>query len=285
MKKWYKGNLHTHTTNSDGALSPEQVVLKYRDAGYDFLALTDHWVLSQNGYANGMTLLSGCEFDFGRNVRDGIYHVVALGFDSAPDITREDNVKSAIEKIHLAGGIADIAHPAWSLNTVEHLKNAADADFTEIYNSVSDLPRNCRPYSGDVIDKCAAQGLIFKLAGVDDTHWYSTDFARNFIYLAADECTPEAIKEAIKNGDFYASQGPRLSVFHADDRIIVDCPEEDEIEIATFFTDCVWDNERSVVGDCLTHIEHRLSGYESFIRVEVRDNHGNAAWSQIIPLR
>ena len=170
------------------------------------------------------------------------------------------------------------------MNTVDQLINAKEADYTEIFNSVSDFPANCRPYSGDVIDKCAARGLIFPMAGVDDSHWYKTEFARSFIYLFAEECSPEAVKDALFRGNFYASQGPRLSVFRADDRIIVDCPKEDGIEIATFFTDTVWENERSVVGENLTHIEHRLRGCESFIRVEVRNTRGETGWSQIIKL-
>ena len=42
-KKYYKGNLHTHTTNSDGKRSPEEVMAGYEALGYDYLALTDHW--------------------------------------------------------------------------------------------------------------------------------------------------------------------------------------------------------------------------------------------------
>ncbi|MEK6530721.1 MAG: PHP domain-containing protein, partial [candidate division NC10 bacterium] len=37
-----KGNLHTHTHLSDGLLSPEAVIARYRALGYDFLAITDH---------------------------------------------------------------------------------------------------------------------------------------------------------------------------------------------------------------------------------------------------
>ena len=83
------------------------------------------------------------------------------------------------------------------MNTVDQLMNAKEADYTEIFNSVSDFPANCRPYSGDVIDKCAARGLIFPMAGVDDSHWYKTEFARSFIYLFAEECSPEAVKDAL----------------------------------------------------------------------------------------
>ena len=85
MLNCYKGNLHMHTTLSDGALTPEEAVLKYKKAGYDFLALTDHWVQSENGYMSGVTMLSGCEYDFGRNTVEGVYHVVGIGFESDPE--------------------------------------------------------------------------------------------------------------------------------------------------------------------------------------------------------
>ena len=39
---WYKGNIHCHTTNSDGVLSPYQLIVEYANKGYDFLAITDH---------------------------------------------------------------------------------------------------------------------------------------------------------------------------------------------------------------------------------------------------
>lgn len=44
--RWYRGNLHTHTLWSDGDDFPDMVVDWYREAGYDFLALSDHNVLS-----------------------------------------------------------------------------------------------------------------------------------------------------------------------------------------------------------------------------------------------
>lgn len=45
--RWYRGNLHTHTLWSDGDDFPDMVVDWYREAGYDFLALSDHNVLSE----------------------------------------------------------------------------------------------------------------------------------------------------------------------------------------------------------------------------------------------
>jgi hypothetical protein len=37
-----RGNLHAHTTFSDGVLSPHRLVEAYERLGYDFLAITDH---------------------------------------------------------------------------------------------------------------------------------------------------------------------------------------------------------------------------------------------------
>lgn len=39
---WQKGNLHTHTTLSDGRKTVEEAIALYRGQGYDFLAITDH---------------------------------------------------------------------------------------------------------------------------------------------------------------------------------------------------------------------------------------------------
>lgn len=40
--QWYKGNLHCHTTNSDGRLTPAEAVELFRSHGYHFLCLSDH---------------------------------------------------------------------------------------------------------------------------------------------------------------------------------------------------------------------------------------------------
>jgi hypothetical protein len=47
--RFWRGNLHTHSNVSDGALDPEEVCRRYREEGYDFIALTDHFI-GQYGY-------------------------------------------------------------------------------------------------------------------------------------------------------------------------------------------------------------------------------------------
>ena len=87
-KIWYKGNLHTHTTNSDGAYAPEETIALYKSKGYDFLALTDHWFHGEGRQEENFLLLNGTEFDVGSTVQEGIYHIVGIGMEKAPALTK-----------------------------------------------------------------------------------------------------------------------------------------------------------------------------------------------------
>ena len=84
---WYKGNLHSHTTNSDGHLTPAESVRMFREHGYSFLAFTDH-----DRYSDYRTDFDGGDFiiipgyeasavlykDFGLKKRLKVHHVNAL---------------------------------------------------------------------------------------------------------------------------------------------------------------------------------------------------------------
>ena len=56
--RWYKGNTHTHTLNSDGDSTPDAVVQWYREHGYQFLVLTDHNFLTS---VDGLNALHGAD--------------------------------------------------------------------------------------------------------------------------------------------------------------------------------------------------------------------------------
>ena len=59
-KIWYKVGLHIHTTLSDGRKSPEEVVQIYKNAGYDAIAITDHWKYYPESEIDVLTIISGC---------------------------------------------------------------------------------------------------------------------------------------------------------------------------------------------------------------------------------
>ena len=110
---WFKGNLHTHTNNSDGDSSPEIVVDWYSNNKYDFLVLSDHnhlTILDSN--QKKLLLIPGEEITL--NVPYSI-HVNAIGIKKVIEPTiRSNKVKTLqanIDNIISAGGLAEINHP------------------------------------------------------------------------------------------------------------------------------------------------------------------------------
>lgn len=290
-RRWFKGNLHMHTTESDGALTPAEAAVLYAENGYDFIARTDHWKVGPADEFDSLLCLTGCEYNIGARPSEGVYHIVGVGMEADPRLRRgtpENPLtgQEIVETIHRFGGIAVIAHPAWSLNTPEQIlaiHRETPFDMTEIYNSTSDMPRNCRPYSGLITDMLASAGTFLPLGAADDSHLYAPwDRCRSFIWVQAESCTREAILGAIRAGRFYASQGPRLEVRFKDGKILVDC---DPVEEIVYYSDAVWTNHRSDVGTGLTHGEYTPVALDTFVRVEVKDKDGNYGWSQYIPIQ
>ena len=60
-EKMLKGNLHCHTTRSDGAIPPDELIRIYKENGYDFLALTDHRIYNFQNFApeTGIPIIAG----------------------------------------------------------------------------------------------------------------------------------------------------------------------------------------------------------------------------------
>ena len=278
-KKRYKVNLHMHTTRSDGLLSPDEAIERYRRAGYDAVALTDHWQYQNGGLENGVLILSGAEYNTRLwDCRLGVFHIVSIGTRYEPSVTLSSSPQKIIDEIHAAGGLAVLAHPAWSLNTIAQITSLHGIDTTEIYNSVSGVHESRRPDSSLIIDMLAAQGCIYPLIAADDTHYYDNDDCVAWAMVEAEECTREAIIEAVRTGKCYATQGPEVHLWREGDEMLLRCSPCSEI---VFHSNLVWE-ARTRVGENLTEARYPLHKRECFVRAEVTDQNGKRAWSQII---
>ena len=157
-------------------------------------------------------LISGCEYDIGACVQEEIYHILALGMREDPGLERGMlDVQGVIDAIHGHEGLAVLAHPAWSLNRPSHVKRLTGLDGTEIYNTVSGFPWNCRAYSGGFVDQMAAERILLPCLAGDDAHFIREE-TQSFIYVKSDDLTEKKILAALQCGDFYASQGPRFEI-------------------------------------------------------------------------
>ncbi len=279
-KKYYKGNMHVHTTVSDGKKSYDECLSVYQTLGYDFLAVTDHWKLNKESRTGDMLVLRGTEYDF--DVPGQALHIVAVFPDGAePGVARGDDPDEAIARINDAGGAAILAHPAWSMNTMEVMLKLGDVCGAEVFNAVSGFPwGNDRAHSGTQLDICANHGRLFGFAAGDDTHHYAGEPGSGFTMVCAEELTAEAIIGALKRGEYYASQGPEIKRAELDEGAGIYRVECSPVSRIAFYSNLPWSPGRCLNGEGMTEGEYRLGPEkgERWVRCEVIDGMGRRAW-------
>src|SRR5260221_4268192 len=177
--RFYKGNLHTHSTRSDAVRSPEQVCVLYREAGYDFLALTDHFLArydfpivdTREFRTNSFTTLLGAEVHAPATSLGEIWHILSVGLplDFAPTPPEEHGVELAA-RCAAAGAFVAIAHPAWYGLTIEDGEALASAHAVEVYNHTSAV-RTDRSDGWGLLDALLARGRRLFACATDDAHF------------------------------------------------------------------------------------------------------------------
>ncbi len=144
--RFFKGNIHTHSTRSDGAKGPEEVCAIYRDAGYDFLAITDHFlpkygfpiVETQPFRTSSFTTILGAEVHAPATSLGEIWHILAVGLPRDFHRAADDETGPALaSRCVAAGAFVAIAHPAWYALTSADAATLPDAHSVEIYNHTS----------------------------------------------------------------------------------------------------------------------------------------------------
>ena len=282
-EKYYKLGLHLHTTLSDGAKTPEEVAKEYKQDGYDAIALTDHWSYGEGKEIEGLHIIPGCEYNLGGNdTMEGVMHILSLFAKENPNPKRDATGQEVVDAINSNGGIAVLAHPAWSVNDVEDFLKLDGVEITEIYNAVSDAGQSLRPYSDYYVDACANKGKYPLVLATDDAHAYNgADNRLGWIMVNADELSDEALASAIRKGSFYATQGPELRVTKEGKKIIIDTSP---CEIIGTISNLSWTWQRVLRGNDVTHFEYEVRDNEKWIRVEARDKNGKKAWSNIFVL-
>ena len=233
-----KGNFHCHTTESDGRLTPAECIRFYRDAGYEILSVTDHRRVTEAA-DDRLLLIPGIEIDY---ILPGQWvHVLGLGMEKtvAEKWNSGGTVQEGIDLIRSLGGIAVLAHPAWSLNTPAFMRSLTGLGGVEIWNSVSTLPLNGeRAESSSLLDVTwASGGELLPVFANDDSHPYRDEAGVAATMVQAEALTAEAVMGALRAGRFYATTGPEIrQIENRDNReIVVQCSPA---ECVVFYSDC-----------------------------------------------
>lgn len=213
--QWYRGNLHCHTTNSDGRLSPTDACAGFAALGYDFLAITDHdQVTDPAGIdAHGLCLIPAVELTAGAGLLGTEFHILGIGIDPGVVLPpRETPGRVSSAWLRAQGGAVFVAHPHWSGLTIEDLLGLT-LDGIEAYNGGTVLD-SLKGEAFTYWDEALLRGTNWSGIATDDTHWHTLDRGTGWVMVRATARTPDAIVAAIKAGHFYSSTGPEIHDVH-----------------------------------------------------------------------
>lgn len=283
--QFWKGNTHMHTTVSDGRLSPEAAAALYRSQGYDFIVQTDHWKVSPERVDDGLLVMQGVEFDVYPPRQTA--HIIGVGVTRSilDRVGRDSTAQQIVDAVNADGGCAILAHPSWSLNTPEFMCGMNGLAAAEIYNTFSGVPWNAdRADASILLDVTATWGQLLPQVAADDSHHYTGEACRSYTMVQAERCDSASIVRALKQGRFYASQGPRfLRVEVLEDRLLLRMSPACRV---TFNSNLPWVSGRCRSGVGITEAEYifQKERGETFVRCEIQDQYGARAWLSPIPV-
>ncbi len=296
-ERMLKGNLHCHTTRSDGRIEPAEVIRLYAEKGYDFLAITDHRKYNLENFApeTGMVIIPGMEFDNTLPAEYGFkcFHTVCIGpsgedgngysqDEKLPGGTAKDQLEyqKYLDDIHAKKNLTVYCHPEWSGTGARDFEKQKGNFAMEIWNSGSvewhDIDKDAMYW-----DELLGQGIRIYGVANDDMHSHP-QMGCGWIMVRADK-NINSIFHALEAGAFYSSCGPEIYNFYVDGNVAyVDCSPVKKIRLHSDMhpTKLVKDDSGN-----LTHAEFALDvwpGLYDYVRATVIDADGKYAWTNPI---
>jgi hypothetical protein len=296
--RFFRGNLHCHSDRSDGLLGPAEVVSAYRDAGYDFLCLSDHF---EEGYGwrvtdtrplrdEKFTTIPGAELSSAPWERRDCYWVTAAGLPPDFGAPPADDYAEAIRRSADLGAFVVMLHPGLNnlpLAAADGLPGLDVVHAVEVYNhncAMAALPD--RSNGAPMLDGLLEGGRRVMVNAGDDAHF---DHPRHrfggWVEVHCDRLDPDALLASLKAGRYYSTQGPELRELTVDGgRLRVETSEAYAISLSGGGDRWQSGSERhGVVGASITEAEFDLAPFRgSYCRITVVDAAGRRAWSNPI---
>ena len=212
---WLKGNLHAHTTESDGRIEPGPRVLQYQEQGYDFLCLSDHHQITRVDRVpvpDGITLIQGAELHPDNPFGGQQYHLLAYNMTADVD-ARQMSPQHLIDAVRGQGGSVWLAHPYWSgMNVRRDVIQLNGLAGVEVFNTI--CQRMGRGESGLIWDDWMdLAGHPIPAIANDDCHGNplrGNDLFQGWTMVYSSERTPQAIIHASEQGMSYCTMGPEI---------------------------------------------------------------------------
>ena len=293
--RFWRGNLHTHSNLSDGKLPLGDVVAAYKNVGYDFLMMSEHYldiygfpIADTRQYrGNDFTTILGVELHAPVTSVGEMWHIVCAGLplDFKPP-TKEETGPELARRARDAGAFIAIAHPSWSRYTIEDGRALDMAHAVEIYNHGCEI-ENDLGYGWYLYDQLTNEGRRLSAIATDDAHFKTPDHFGGWVNVKSESLDPDALLTALKAGEFYASQGPQIHDVHINGKeLTVSCSPVDSITVICGNSRTVVKHGRAITGGTLdlTKLEPKqgwlLTKVSPWFRVAVIDQAGKKAWTQ-----
>lgn len=297
--RWFKGNLHTHTLNSDGDSTPDDVVRWYRERNYQFLVLTDHNYLTS---VDGLNALHGADDKFlvvrGEEVTsrfgDKPLHVNGLEierFVPPPEGGRSvvEVLQQMVDGIRAARGVPSINHPnfGWAISPDE-LGQVQRTKLFEVFNghpTVNNLGGGGVPSLEETWDRILSSGKLLYGIAVDDAHYFKRPEdpaaprpGKGWVYVRAARLDARALVEALERGDFYSSTGVQMQ---AVDATASSLSLSVRTEPASKYRIQFIGRQGRVLSEVTTPAAtYTFKGDEGYVRAKVMESNGKVAWIQ-----
>jgi hypothetical protein len=296
--RWFKGNTHTHTLNSDGDSTPDDVVRWYREHGYQFLVLTDHNFLTS---VDGLNALHGADQKFlvvkGEEVTDrfGEKPLHVNGLDVSRTVTPQggqsvvDVLQRNVDAIRKEEGIPHINHPnfRWAV-TPDELRQVRNTMLFEIFNGhpqVNNLGGGGVPGLEAAWDAILSSGKVIYGIAVDDAHSFKqpgrADVAgpgRGWVMVRAPRLDARLLLQALERGEFYASTGVVLEDVRSDAHSMTVTVRPDAW--AKYRIEFVGNGGRILQEVAAPAATYQIKGDEGYVRARVIESNGRMAWVQ-----
>jgi hypothetical protein len=219
---WLRCALHAHTTNSDGEMAPDMLVRHYDWAGFDVLAITDHWVRTVERSTRKLLVIPSTELNAVAAGHDA--HVLALGVEAAPEPPDEfEPLGDVVAWISENGGVPFLAHTYWSGLRTSDWEDCDGLAGIEVWNAGCELEIG-RGDSSLHWDEALESGRALTALATDDSHHPGYDSGFAWTMVRAAEQSQAAVLDALQRGCFYASCGPVVHDVELDgESIVVRC--------------------------------------------------------------
>ncbi len=265
VPRYFKANLHTHSTISDGKLTPEKVKEGYKALGYQILCLTDHNIIVDHSDMNDPDFLMLTGIEINVNAPDWswtggkTYHMNLISKDPSnlwsptkiyrrfPDSAayedkmqcenmalecNPESINTMIEKANEKGFLVMYNHPTWSCQTYQDYAGLKGLWGMELRNSeccmIGHNENNARVFK----EMLNSGAKVFPL-GTDDMH-SPRAMGQSWIMVGAKELRYNSVIEALEKGDFYMSCGPEIHDISIEGNLLkVTCSDAQQIRLET----------------------------------------------------